>query len=111
MSTNTRSPPRGVTMLEQRLIETLEKVQTKRLIVLQNWQEASGNLIKFSTQEELVTVELTCGTLIFPANSTQAQILHNELDKSKGAIGQKIGIIRTDDAERPIIIRKIPLQE
>ena len=101
----------GVTMVERRFAETSEKVQPKRPIVLQNWQEASGNLLKFSTQDAFVTVELTCGTLIFHEDSAEAQILNEELSKPKVAIGQKIGIIRTDDTERPILIRKIPLQE
>ena len=98
-------------MLERRFAETSEKVQSKCPIVLQNWEEASGNLLKFSIQDALVTVELTCGTLIFHEDSPEAQILNEELSKSKVAIGQKIGIIRIDDAERPIVIRKIPLQE
>ena len=98
-------------MLERRFTETSEKVQPKRPIVLQKWQEAVAPLLKFSTQDALVTVELTCGTLIFHEDSAEAQILNEELGKSKVAIGQKIGIIRTDDAERPILIRKIPLQE
>jgi len=89
----------------------LHELQPKRPIVLQSWQEAVGTLLKFSTQDAFVTVELTCGSLFFHEDSAEAQILNEELGKSRAAIGQKIGIIRTDDDEHPVLIRKIPLQE
>lgn len=98
-------------MIERRFTETSEKVQPKRPIVLQNWEEALGNLLKVSNQDTFVTVELTCGTLIFHENSAEARILNEELGKSKVETGQKIGIIRIDDVERPVVIRKFPLEE
>ena len=47
--------------------------------------------------------------VVFPIDSIQAKIAKKELDDQ--LVGRKIGIIRTGYAERPILIRKIPLQE
>lgn len=47
--------------------------------------------------------------VVFPIDSIQAKIVKKELNDQQ--IGRKIGIIRIDDVEQPVVIRKFPLEE
>lgn len=74
---------------------------------LDRWQEVIGRLNGLEKRERTVEVSIDTGddisTIEFPRDSTEANILLEALrDVDEG---QKIGILRTDLPNRPIVIR------
>jgi len=74
---------------------------------LARWQEVIGRLNELKKKESTVEVSIEIGgdisTIEFPRDSTEANILLEALrDVDEG---QKIGILRTDLPNRPIVIR------
>jgi len=70
---------------------------------LKPWEEAVGTLDKIETSETQTIALLTCTykkTIAIPLPKEEP-----ETQKLQKLVGQKIAILRTDDAQKPIIIR------
>lgn len=76
---------------------------------LDTWSELVGRFIKLEIGESQVSVVLSCGAehviLSFPSESLESHILQRELSSCK--LGAKMSLVRTDEASRPLLVRKI----
>jgi len=69
------------------------------------WQEITGILETAETNDQSPTIRISCTTnhkITLPANTPQTTL--QQLQKLQG---QKIAILKTDDPNRPIIIRTL----
>jgi len=78
---------------------------------LKNYEEAVGYLKSLEVKDSEVAVILsrTCGDdlqIAFPVESPEAEVLTRELDEEP--VGQKIGILKNDHPQHPILIRRLP---
>ena len=77
---------------------------TDRAVFLNPWEEANGLLhgIDRSVDDYWLQVKMDIGTLFFPADSKEAQILTRNL---KNLINHRIGILKTDLDEQPVVVK------
>ncbi|MEM3697468.1 MAG: hypothetical protein QXQ94_08240 [Candidatus Bathyarchaeia archaeon] len=88
-----------------RLMEQLLLTKQKE-IHLQAWQEIAGLLKKVEVDDEITTAIITCTNqtdfiISYPNNTKEAETLQT----LKKLTGEKIEILRTDDPEKPLLIR------
>jgi len=68
------------------------------------WMEVVGKLCGVSTDDRFTYIKIGDKLLSFPKHSTGAEIIEDELGDGR-LIGRKIGVLRTDDPSRPLLIR------
>lgn len=80
---------------------------------LQAWSECVTRFLGLNIGESEASVELSCGSehiiLRFPAGSLESERLRRELSSCKP--GTKIGILKTDEASKPLLIRLLGKNE
>jgi len=83
---------------------------TMSLIVLEEWQEIVGTLKTIDVGDKSVSVEFKEGASIeYPIDSNEGQILVDSLEDVTN--GTRIGILKTDQIERPLRFRNIESRE
>lgn len=78
-------------------------------IFLGRWGEVIGKFFGLEKRDRWLVVKLSIGTLIFPVDSFEAKIIGEKLREA--AVGQVVGILRTDSVERPIVVRIVESNE
>lgn len=73
-------------------------------VYLGAWMEVVGRLCGVSTDDHFTYLKIGDKLLSFPRHSTEAEIIENEFSNDR-LIGRKIGILRTDNPSRPLLIR------
>jgi len=74
----------------------------ERKLFLRDWDEAVGQFLRLEIGDQWLQVKMSCGSIEFPIASIEAQILAKDLE---GLSGRSIAILKTDSAERPIVVR------
>lgn len=72
-------------------------------IHLKHWHEAVDRFLGLDRDDHWLMVRMGCGHLAFPIDSKEAEVLGKLLKDE--LIGQRIGILRTDLASKPIVVR------
>jgi hypothetical protein len=67
-----------------------------------HWDEAVGKFLGLEKDDNWIIVRMSCGDLLFHADSVEAQILSWGLE---GLTGKRIGVLRTGLPERPVAVR------
>lgn len=78
-------------------------------IFLGRWGEVIGKFFGLEKRDRWLVVKLSIGTLIFPVDSFESKIIGEKLREA--AVGQVVGILRTDSVERPIVVRIVESNE
>lgn len=73
-------------------------------IHLRLWMELTGKLCGISRDEHFTHVRIEHWMLSFPNGSEEADLLRQKLAK---AVGKKIGVLRTDLPDNPLLVRVI----
>jgi hypothetical protein len=80
---------------------------------LETWTELVAKFISLEVGELRASVVLSCNgqrfILSFPTESLEWQMLQRELSACK--TGTRIALVATDEASRPLLIRKIRTME
>jgi hypothetical protein len=72
---------------------------------LGRWEEIVGKLVSVEEVDgELVVNISSVSRLRFPPNSHEARLVRDELE---GREGDRIGVLRTDLAKRPIVVTEV----
>lgn len=73
------------------------------------WSELVGRFVRLEIGKSQVSVVLSCGVghiiLSFPTESSESETLQRELSSVKPGI--KVGLLRTDDMSRPLLVRLV----
>jgi len=81
-----------------------EQVSSKNQgVTISVWTEVIGTVHEFSANDSCVCVQIGNKLLCFPLKSQEAEILLNKLGKELR--GHKVGLLRTDDWIRPLLVR------
>lgn len=86
----------------------MEERPQLKMINLRHLDEVVGRFLGLEMDGEWLQVKMSLGTLLFPIHSDEARLLTDGLD---GLLGQVVGILRTDSADRPIAIRIVGEKE
>ena len=78
------------------------------IINLKVWEELIGVIGAIVEEDPFISIQLGNFELIFSSDSLEGRIL--KAKRKKIDHGDKIGILRTDIAEKPIIIRMIEMR-
>jgi len=70
-------------------------------VQLGQWEELTGELETITVTYGRLLVELTSGTLSYPAHTIEADLLQKKLTEMEGRI---VGILRTDASEHPLAV-------
>lgn len=73
-------------------------------VSLDPFQEIVGQLKAIHRRETVMAVELSCGTIEFPASSVEATICERDLSGHEGRV---VAILRTASQENPLRIRLV----
>lgn len=73
-------------------------------ISLEPWEEAVDIFKGIECNDDHVCLRLGDYAIVFPADSPEASILKT---LSKRMVSKKIGVLRTDDTQKPLIFRKL----
>jgi hypothetical protein len=95
------------------LVQRMKAVTTRREVKLQPWEEIVGTLKTIENGNQTITAVIACTqdleiALPYQQETQEAKLIQN----SRDLLGQKISIIKTDQPDRPIIIKQkegIPL--
>ena len=83
----------------------MKEIETRE-IKLKIWEEIVGDCVELSVEDDYIAVYLTVNRhtskVVFPYESEEGCILRKTRDK---LVGKKIGILRTDDSARPIVVK------
>ena len=75
---------------------------TEHRVSIAEWNEVVGRVLGIDENYDLLTVRLNIGFLTFPGDSLEAKIVRVRL---KNAVGDVVGVLRTDSASHPIAVR------
>jgi len=104
-------------MREKMNAQTLTKIEHQDLldersqearIHLRCWEEVVGRFLGLERDDQWLIVKISYGILIFPVDSPEAQFL---TEKLKGLSGRRVGILRTDLVEKPIVVKVMERDE
>lgn len=70
--------------------------------ILDSWQEIVGRLIALEKTDAELIVRLSSGAIAYPVESDIADYLRQELS---GHEGSRVGVVRTNLQDRPILVR------
>jgi hypothetical protein len=71
------------------------------------WTEVIGTIHELSANDSYVCVQIGNKLLCFPLKSQEAEILLRKLNKELR--GRKVGLFRTDDRIKPLLVRLIDI--
>jgi hypothetical protein len=75
-----------------------------KVVSLRLWEEVIGTFRAINKDYSEVSVNIGNYQIIFPIDALEAKII--ESIASKGWLGKKVGFLRTDLPERPLLIRR-----
>jgi len=81
-----------------------QQFKGRNIVYPKPWEEVVGVFDGIEIEDNQAFILIGNYCLVFPAYSPEALIL-GKLDNNW--IGKRIGILRTDDSRRPIVVRKM----
>jgi hypothetical protein len=86
----------------EELLGEICREATSTRVSIAEWDEVVGRVLGIDENHDLLTLRLNIGFLTFPADSLEAKIVRARL---KNAVGDVVGVLRTDSASHPIAVR------
>jgi len=106
-----RTPSNALDVVMQLALRFTERPKARRPLTmseevhLEPWVEITGVLRSIETKKAFLHLEIADTVLSFEIESKEASCAQERINRN--LIGRKIGILRTDIAEKPLVVRLI----